>query len=255
MNRANEIRKRIAKRKREKLNRQPHEKRGFILPEVEEQHGFERLYSYEGGPEKTPTFFRKEVLIFKILASACLFLLTAILFKSSGSSLDYLRTSVTKTFEDDFKFAAVSEWYEEKFGEPLAFFPSESADDEDDWSADYAVPASGRVRVLESFEVSDQGITIETAINEPVKAVKQGVVIFAGSKEETGQTVIIQHSDDSYTWYGQLKEIEVSYNQRVPMGEQVGTVSDGNGTGKGKFYFAIKKGDEFIDPIQVISFE
>ncbi|WP_243355604.1 M23 family metallopeptidase [Bacillus litorisediminis] len=255
MSRTDEIKKRIAKRKRERLHRgQGEERRGFILPEVEEQHGFERMYTFESGPDRSPVLFKKEIFIFKILASACLFLLTAILFKSTNSSLDSIRTVVSETMENDFQFAAVTEWYEDTFGEPLAFFPTDSKEaDDSEMTVDYAVPASGKV--LHSFETTDQGITIETGKNEPVKAMKEGVVIFAGKKEDTGQTVMIQHADDTITWYGQLKEINVSYQENVPMGEQVGTVSDGKSEGKGEFYFAIQKGNEFIDPIQVISFE
>ncbi|GAA0334063.1 stage IV sporulation protein SpoIVFA [Bacillus carboniphilus] len=253
MNRADEIRKRIAKRKKERVHRESNEKRSLLLPEIEEQHGFERMMSYETGPEKTPTLFRKEVIIFKILASACLFLLTAILFKSTGSSLDSLRVFVEDTFEKDFQFAAVSEWYEDRFGEPLAFLPTDSTENEPNMMVEYAVPASGKV--TQSFTINDQGVTIETGKDAPVKAVKEGVVVFAGNKDDTGQTVIIQHSDETITWYGHLKDISVSYNDRVSTGKEVGVVSDSDIGNKGEFYFAIKKGNEFIDPIQVISFE
>ncbi len=86
---------------------------------------------------------------------------------------------------------------------------------------------------------------------------KEGIVKFAGVKEGLGKTVIIQHSDQTETWYGNLDDINVSLYEYIEKQKVVGTVSDSTGEDKtkGKYYFAIKKGDDFIDPIQVIRFE
>ncbi|MFL6558418.1 MAG: peptidoglycan DD-metalloendopeptidase family protein [Bacillus sp. (in: firmicutes)] len=78
-----------------------------------------------------------------------------------------------------------------------------------------------------------------------------------GVKEGIGNTVIIQHSDKSETWYGNLADVKVKLYEYVDKRSVVGTVSTSAGEDKtkGKYYFAIKKDDNFIDPIQVIRFE
>lgn len=67
---------------------------------------------------------------------------------------------------------------------------------------------------------------------------------------------MIQHADGSETWYGHLGTISVKLYDFVEMGKEVGTAqASDEDEQKGLFYFAIKQGDQFIDPIQVISFE
>ena len=119
----------------------------------------------------------------------------------------------------------------------------------------YALPAAGRI--LEKFEKNGQGIMIETGKGAPVGAMKEGMIRFAGVKEGYGKTVIIQHSDKTESWYGNLDKIKVNLYDYIDKGKEVGTVASSTGEDKtkGEYYFAIKKGDNFIDPNQVIRFE
>ncbi|MFL6557444.1 MAG: peptidoglycan DD-metalloendopeptidase family protein, partial [Bacillus sp. (in: firmicutes)] len=58
------------------------------------------------------------------------------------------------------------------------------------------------------------------------------------------------------TWYANLDEINVKLYEYIEKRKVVGTAgSTGEDDTKGKYYFAIKKDDKFIDPIQVIRFE
>jgi stage IV sporulation protein FA len=99
-------------------------------------------------------------------------------------------------------------------------------------------------------------VMIETTSNAKVEAMNEGIVTFAGTKEKLGKTVIIQHADGSESWYGNLGAISVKLYDFVETGKQVGTaMASADDQTKGVFYFAIKQGDHFIDPIQVISFE
>lgn len=256
--RADDVRKNIAKRKRERDRQQKNISNHLFLAEEEEKHGFPPLPSYEAGPgEGEHPLFRKEVFFLKLLTSACLFLIVAILFKNSASSFDQAREFVKGTMEKDFQFAAVSDWYEDQFGKPLALFPqsneknmekTETVDGEH-----YALPASGKI--LEDFDVNGQRIMIQTGQGADVEAMNEGIVRFVGNQEGFGKTVIIQHSDKSETWYGNLSDISVSLYDYVEKGKKVGVVTDSESKANGAFYFAIKKDDDFIDPIQVIQFE
>jgi stage IV sporulation protein FA len=253
--RADDVRKNIARRKslRDKQSNTLHS--SLLLPEDEEKHGFARMPTYEAGPgEGEHPLFRKEVFFMKLLTSAILVLVIAILFKNPTASFEPARSFVKNTMEKDFQFAVVSDWYEGKFGRPLALFPLPNESEKKAVNGEhYALPASGKI--LEDFDVNGQRITIETGKGAEVEAMNEGITRFIGEKEGFGKTVIIQHSDKSETWYGNLDKISVKLYEYVEKGKKVGTVSNSSSESKGEFYFAIKKGDDFIDPIQVIQFE
>jgi stage IV sporulation protein FA len=251
--RAREIRKRIEKRKRQRSLPRPLSYQPLADVTDEERYGqttvtYDRYITGEPHP-----LFKKEVFLFKTFLSACLVLIAAIAFKHSASPLEPVRSFVKQAMEQEFQFAAVSQWYEKQFGEPLALFPEKKRETKPKKVASYAVPASGKV--LESFEKNGQGIMVETNGVTPVEAMNEGIVIFAGTKEKIGKTVIIQHADGSESWYGNLGTISVKLYDFVEMGKEVGTAMKNENEAKGVFYFAIKQGDHFIDPIQVIPFE
>ncbi|MDQ0156110.1 M23 family metallopeptidase [Robertmurraya andreesenii] len=256
MSSRDDIRRRIAKRKRERerLSKNLHHNQMMIV-EDEERYGFEKVSSYEGGPgDSGHPLFNKEVFLFKILGSACLVLVLAIIFRSGSDSLQPIKSFVTKSMEQDFQFTAVADWYENQFGKPLALLPTnQKEENEPNLNQEYALPAAARI--LEDFGENGQKITIETEKDAAVAAMSEGRVRFVGEEEGFGKTVIIQHADKSETWYGNLASIDVNLYEFVKKGASVGVASDaGDGT-KGTFYFAIKKGDDFIDPIQVIQFD
>jgi stage IV sporulation protein FA len=258
--RADEIRKRIAKRKktREQLPTTMKPNKPLFWAEDEERYGFDKISSFEGGPDEgIHPLFNKEVFVFKILASICLVLIVGILFKNQSPTLLKARTVVENTMQTDFQFAAVSDWYETKFGKPLALLPfMEKESPKNDTNVDqpqYALPASGRI--IEDFAHNGQGIMIETGKDESVEALNEGIITFAGVKEGYGNTVIVQHSDNTETWYGQLATIEVSLWTFIEKGTKLGLATSSEDGMKSSFYLAVKKENDFIDPIQVIRFE
>ncbi|WP_417899436.1 M23 family metallopeptidase [Bacillus haimaensis] len=254
--RLDEIRRRAAKRKRERQTQ--HTKRKQVSSYVmrdEEKYGNASYTSYESGPDgnKEHPLFNKELFLFKILASAILVLVVGIMFQNQSAALEKPREFVTSTMKQSFQFTAFSSWYEEQFGKSLALLPLPQDTEKIQGSEDYVMPASGKV--YESFETNGQGVMVETMAHSEVEAMDGGHVTFVGKKSDTGKTVIIQHEDETYTWYGQLGEVEVKLFDFVKTGQVIGrttTLEDGS---KGMFYFAIQKGNDFIDPMQVISFE
>lgn len=257
--RNDDIRRRIEKRKkqRERTTRQMETKLPWT--EDEERYGFERMTSYESGPvdEENHPLFRKEVFIFKVLASACLVLVIAIMFRNQTPELDSAREFVTKSMNEEFQFAAVSDWYEGTFGKPLALLPTNGQKSEenrpDESKPQYALPASGKI--LEDFGENGQRITIETGQGAAVEAMNEGLVRFIGEQEGFGQTVVIQHADKSESWYGNLSEVDVTLYQYIEKGTKVGKATDYADGTNSSFYFAIKEGEDFVDPIQVIQFD
>jgi stage IV sporulation protein FA len=254
-----EIRRRIAKRKNDPGAATKGPERQIFLPGDDEIYDFNPISSPpSNNGEDIHPLFKKEVFFFKLLASVLLFLAVAILFRSQSAGLDPAKDAIVKTMDKDFKFATVSNWYESKFGKPLALLPfSEKDKVKKNVTVDtgFSVPAMGKI--LENFEKNGQGIMIETGKGATVQAINGGYVLFAGVKEGLGKTVIVQHPDQTDSWYGNLNEINVNLYEYIEKRTVVGTVSASTGGDKtkGKYYFAIKKGDAFIDPIQVIRFD
>lgn len=271
---SDEIRKRIEKRKkqRERMTRKMEVRKSDFrrddsrstdrkIPwlEDEERYGFDAITSYESGPieEDNHPLFSKEAFIFKILASAILVLIIGIMFRNQTPALDPARDFVTKSMNEEFQFAAVSDWYESTFGKPLALFPEKTEEKTETVDGDskphYALPASGRI--LDEFGENGQRITIETGKGAKVEAMNGGLVHEIGEKEGFGQTVVIQHPDKSESWYGNLSSVDVSLYEYIEKGTVVGKATDYEDGTNSSFYFAIKEGDHFVDPIQVIQFE
>ena len=88
-----------------------------------------------------------------------------------------------------------------------------------------------------------------------VEAINDGIVIFAGEKEGIGKTIIIQHKNNSESWYGQLESFNVALYDPVKKGMQIGQMTRSEDGSKGTFYLAVKENGEFVDPKKVISFE
>ncbi|WP_246940830.1 M23 family metallopeptidase [Bacillus pinisoli] len=260
---ADEIRKRIAKRKKERQPTQsqsPRKGKGqpnFYVRD-EERFGVAPFDTYEGGGGSNQhPLFQKEWFMFKILGAACLLLIIAIMFKDGSSRFDSARHFVNKAMESEFQFAAVTEWYEDQFGRPLALLPTTIDKETPAGNApNYALPVLS-TKILENFEKNGQGIMIETTgNNSQAEAIYEGTVEYIGTKPEVGGiTVIIQHSDGTESWYGNLEKTDVLLYDYIEKGTKIGTVTNNSDGVNGMFYFAIKKGDSFIDPIQVINFE
>lgn len=76
------------------------------------------------------------------------------------------------------------------------------------------------------------GLDMPRPFGFPVKASREGTVIFAGWRGGYGKLVIIKHAGGLRTWYGHLSEIKVTGGQRVSKGHMVGRVgSSGLSTG------------------------
>lgn len=251
--RADEIRKRIAKRKRQNQVNEFSEQTSLYVSE-EEKYGSYSFPPYETDPPDEKgghPLFRIDFFMFKLLFSVCLVLLTAIVFKGNNPLFQEAKNAVTYSLEEEFQFATVSKWYHEQFGHPTALFNQTDKKEDNKVENELAVPASGKI--TESFKDNGQGIIVET--NSPVvKPMNEGTVQEITKKPDTGLTIMIQHADGTKSWYGDLDEVNVSLYDYVMKDQELGKIKM-NENQKGLYYFAIEQGNNFIDPIQVIRFD
>lgn len=205
--------------------------------------------------EELHPLFSWERFLFKWLAAAALVLATAILFQHPSPVFEEGRGWMEKTMEEEFPFSKAAQWYETTLGQPLPFTADswKSEDESLNETTEMALPAVGRI--LEDFKTNGQGILVETGAAEGVKAIKEGTVIFTGVKEGLGKTVIVQHADDSESWYGHLESLAVQPYERVKAGSTLAEAKAGDNTTGRQFYLAVKREGVFIDPNKVVPFE
>jgi cell division protein FtsX/septal ring factor EnvC (AmiA/AmiB activator) len=97
--------------------------------------------------------------------------------------------------------------------------------------------------------VFHKGIEIDTSLEEAVRAVYDGVVVFADWFKGYGMIVILDHGDNYYSVYGHLANIFVSKGEKTGSNYTIGNVgSTGLSEGK-RLYFEIRHGGEPMDPL------
>jgi Membrane-bound metallopeptidase len=195
-------------------------------------------------------------LVIRLILAALLFGVSYWAETGNNPALQPVRQSLSTAMTQEFQFTAVSAWYEKHFGNPVAFLPGlggssgSSQTASGSGSSGFAAPVSGQVAT--PYNSRTKGVTVNAPSHSEVKAFRDGLVVFVGIKTGTGNTVIIQHKGNDESWYGKLDKINVKIYDEVKQGQKIGTTSGGKG---GTFYFALKKGQKFIDPIQVMSFD
>jgi septal ring factor EnvC (AmiA/AmiB activator) len=118
-------------------------------------------------------------------------------------------------------------------------------------------PAPGRLvsrfaerRTLKSGAAATQnGIEIEAADGQPVRAVHDGRVTFADVFAGLGQLVIVDHGGLAFSLYGYLGSIGVARGRVVTAGEVVGTAGRGP-SGTPAAYFELRIDGRPVDPVQ-----
>lgn len=215
-----------------------------ILPQDEE-----RFSTYPTGLEMTvseKTNFRGiHHILLKGLISLVLFGFIMIVVRTDFYQLESVRHWTDNVLREDFPFAKVHKWYTESFGNPVVNF----SDKEDELQRTaMGLPMDGQIK--ETFQMNGTGIMIEANEQTEVHAWNDGIVVFAGKKRGTGNTVIVQHHDLSKSTYSALSSIDVHLYQAVKANQSVGSfVPNDEHTA---VYFSISKDKQYIDPVQVI---
>jgi murein hydrolase activator len=110
-------------------------------------------------------------------------------------------------------------------------------------------PADGIVTQRFGAQQSGSGIELSIAEGEPVRAVHEGRVAFAGPFTGYGNLVIVDHGDGSHSLYGHLRVLRVEVGSLVDARTQVGE-SGRNLGGNPALYFELRVDGEAVDPLQ-----
>ena len=120
------------------------------------------------------------------------------------------------------------------------------------------IPSVLPVVGIESKKFSEEdnhlGVDISAQAGNPVFASGAGNVIFAGSKDELGNTIIIDHQNGYKSSYSHLKTINVRKGHTVGKGDIIGTVGSTGKTSGAHLHFEISKDGINVDPSNFINY-
>lgn len=118
-------------------------------------------------------------------------------------------------------------------------------------TAKLAWPVAGTVRrgfTARGAGSPHDGIDITAAAGTAVRSAAAGKVIFAGTKGDYGNLVVVEHGPKLHTAYGFLSQITVKPGEQVNRGERIGMVGR-TGLAKGdELHFEVRRSDKPVDP-------
>lgn len=127
------------------------------------------------------------------------------------------------------------------------------------------VPASDRFiwplegTILTPFNSADasrghNGIDIAASIGAPVKAAKEGKIIFAGDEPvRYGKMIIIAHAGGWHSAYGHLSSITARKGARVGAGEVIGHAGSTGDAQEPELHFELRKSNRPVDPVKQLT--
>lgn len=93
-----------------------------------------------------------------------------------------------------------------------------------------------------------QGVDIAAPEGAPIRAARDGVVVFAGERAGYGRMVEIDHGDGMRTRYAHASTLLVSAGARVQAGAPIAAVGEtGRATGP-HLHFEVREADRAVDP-------
>ncbi|MBP1156583.1 MULTISPECIES: M23 family metallopeptidase [unclassified Paenibacillus] len=214
-------------------------------------------YNDNGGFSSDP---RTSRLAAKIMISGVLFALVWGMFQMEHPLANKGKQVVSGVLTESFDIALLSAWYENTFEGVPSFLPALGSSKHQDAekvaavSKHYFPPVQGKM--IAAFTPIQGGVLVEVPPGAPVSALDTGLVAFAGTKEDTGFTVVIRHSAGLESIYGQLEQGSVRVGDWIKGGETLGTVAQPpQGHVTGTFYFAVSKNGKPVDPTDVVPFD
>lgn len=139
------------------------------------------------------------MILYKLLFSAVLLLLTLIIVKNDPTIKEVLKENI---YDNNISFMLINNIYNKYLGTIIPFqnfFPLDSTIEVFNENLTYK----------EIIEYSD-GILLSVSDNYLIPVIESGLVVFIGNKDEYGYTIIIQGIDGVDIWYSNVEDINVS---------------------------------------------
>ena len=176
--------------------------------------------------EKLINYLRS--LILRSMLSVVLFLIMAILSKSSTTYKDLI---VSNIYEKNISFAKIKKLYTKYLGgiEPL------------DKKITKDLTVFNEKLTYDNISVYHDGAKLSVDNNYLVPIIEEGMVIFIGEKENYGNVIIIEGIDGIDIWYGNMETTTVKLYDYVNKDTYLGTTKDNT------LYLVYQKDGTFLD--------
>ncbi len=103
-----------------------------------------------------------------------------------------------------------------------------------------------------NVERFNSGISVSADRGEPIQAVKDGLILFAGWFKGYGKMIIIDHGHHYYTVYAHAEELFKDKGDPVESGEVIATVGDSGSISGPELYFEVRHYGKPVDPLEWI---
>ncbi len=92
------------------------------------------------------------------------------------------------------------------------------------------------------------GLDIGAPVGTPVKAPAPGTVVFAGVHAEYGQTLIVDHGNETKSLYGHLSRISVAVNQKIERGDVIAHTGNTGRSSGPHLHYEIQVKGQSVNP-------
>jgi murein hydrolase activator len=103
-----------------------------------------------------------------------------------------------------------------------------------------------------NLERFNSGISVRADRGEPIYAVKDGLILYAGWFKGYGKMIIIDHGQHYYTVYAHAEELFKDKGDSVESGEVIATVGDSGSISGPELYFEVRHYGKPVDPLEWI---
>ena len=98
----------------------------------------------------------------------------------------------------------------------------------------------------------NSGISVRADRGEPIHALKDGLILYAGWFKGYGKMIIIDHGQHYYTVYAHAEELFKDIGDPVESGEVIATVGDSGSISGPELYFEVRHYGKPVDPLEWI---
>ncbi len=106
----------------------------------------------------------------------------------------------------------------------------------------------GRVSPWSAKAEFHSGLDIGAPVGTPVKAPAPGTVVFAGVHAEYGQTLIVDHGNETKSLYGHLSRISVVVNQKIERGDVIAHTGNTGRSSGPHLHYEIQVKGQSVNP-------
>lgn len=97
-----------------------------------------------------------------------------------------------------------------------------------------------------------RGVDFRAPPGSPIRAARDGVVVFAGWKGGYGRMIDVRHADGSVSRYAHASRLDVRSGTRVAKGQTIGRVGSSGTTTGPHLHFEIRRQGRTVDPLPIL---